>query len=58
VLLAQGRVKGWPRCPFRPGHAIPGNEAAYRLFAETASDEDLRLAVIALEQIVPPGEER
>lgn len=50
VFTKAGR-KGFPRCPYKPGHAVMAGQAAWRKFCATASREDLELAYVALEGV-------
>jgi hypothetical protein len=60
ATLQMGKDLGWPTLPLKPGISIAAGEENWRKFGETASMEELDLALLALERYKsghekPPG---
>lgn len=51
-----GHERGWPPVPHKPGHPILAKPDAWRGFVVSHGDEEVRLALRALEAYGGPGD--
>ncbi len=49
AVLEQAAQQGFPRVPLRPAVYVIGGERAWNAFVRTATDEELRAAVVGLQ---------